>query len=517
MVKTRVDLYGIEETVVRPAIITVVEGIKNLLSFSNDIYTVYNVSDKIIKNKDKLGNLLGSNIILEEGISTEAVDKTAEGYEIDRIPNKPDQVPVYKDDDIKSCFIPIYQNRKVTINFKYFSKSKSKVQALLNRIRLMSSNESMYKLHELEYYYVLPNFILQLLNNINTLKNKRDIVAKDFEDYLSDTFDTRAEFIWSSDNILNKATLGIREAQLGVQGYIVDDLHDLTVEEDETYGGHFINFNYEFCYEKPTAIQLVYPILVYNTFIDKQFRNFIKKDEQPSPKAFRSYGTRGLATFNNPQSSLTILDNKYYLTIPSYDNYILNKPTEFTVRMFSVMVKVSDTDLNELFNINEMPGIKFKDNILYFLMKLEREFLNKLHESVFHIELYKNGRIDPINKVVLEEDGTLHTVYPMDLKCMYHVVFCILTDLDYLSKEAKERIRQFIRDELERAAAKQAISDTLLSSYLTVLSIPPNETQAALAKDEKTENVIFNLKDYKWRMFFTKEVVVVLTGVLEKK
>lgn len=486
MVKTRVELYGVEETVVRPVMISVVDGIKNLLSFDKEIYTIFTTNDKIVRNRDKLGNLLGKNTILQEGISVEAVDMIEDGMEISPIANVADQVPIYIDDDIDSSFIPIYINRKVIINFKYFSKSKSNVQALLNRIRLMTANDSMHKLHQLEYYYTLPNITVQLLNNINDLKNKRELVKPSLQQYIADRFDTRAEFVLSPDNILNKASLAIREAQVGVQGYIADDIHGLTVEYDDSYSGYYLNFNYEFYYEKPSSLQLMYPLLVYNSYINKMFRNFIKKDEPNNVNAFRSYGTRGLATFNNPQSSLTILDNKYYLTVPSYDNYRLNKPTEFTVRLFSVLIKVSDENPYELFKLEDIPELKFKDNILHCLLTSEREFINSLHESIFHIELYKNNRVDPTNKVILDQDGTLRTLYPMDYRFTYHVVFNILTDLDYLSEDAKQRTRECIRQGIESGVATQTSTDNLLSSYITVLNIPPNEVEAALAADETT-------------------------------
>lgn len=541
MISTKVELFGTEDTITRPITITVTNDIKALLGITKDVYTTYDIKDNIVKSKNKLGDIQGENTIHDDIINVEYIETSEEGNELSLIPNNSDFKPIYIDTDIRSSILPVYHSRKMSIKFRYSNKSKSKVFSILNKLRLYTSNDGMYKRHELEYHYVLPNFINKLLLHINDLKNLRDTDILDLDMYVNNTFDNRVDFLNTLDANLSKTDVSIREAQLEIQGYITDDLHTLTPEYDEGTTYWSIEFNYDFIYEKPVSLIVNYPILVYNTLISKEFRTFIKNNE-PNPNAYRSHRSASMMDLVKRHDLFGIRNDTYYLTIPDFDREKLPDPPNFTARMFSVMVTVDVNDLNALFSIDDIPKIKFKDSVKNLILTTEYPYIGKLHNSMFYIELYKNNKKDYNNEITMDDNGVLTSKLPLDIKSTYRVMFSVVTDLDMVTPEAKIRIKNYIKEEIallkeeekqelpfsiERlrdtdrdtvtSGVEQYKRESVIESYLTLLNIDNSEITNTIINTPRVEDIVFKIKEPLWSMFKTKEVMLVLTGVLDKK
>lgn len=451
MLACRADLHGIDETIVRNINIIVSKDIKNLIGVDADVYTIFNIEKENIKRtKYKLGDVIGNNTMLEEMIIVESEETVQDEQDISLVSARPDYKPIYEDKEIPASIQPVYLQKKMTTKFKYLNKSKSKIDAILNRLRIMITSEGIYREHDLEYHYVIPPYVVNLISEINNLKNKRLEEPLAFEMYIQKTFDDRVDYSNTLDGDKNKVSMVIREAQLDVEGWIADDVHGLTVEYDEDESGYGIEFSYEYTYEKPVNLILKYPIMIWNTLLNKQYRVFTKSvtNQHRNDKKYRTPRTSDMVAItsdgidrNNPWS---VPDDRYYLSLPRYDEHVLPNSSYGKFRIFSVLTQVDDFDRTLLFNINDIPEIKFHNNILDFILNSEYPYIGEEFKSFFHLELWKNDKRDYENIIKMDKDGNLTTSKEMEFKYIYRVVFNINTDLLLLPHNAKNRLKNFL-------------------------------------------------------------------------
>lgn len=465
MIAIKADLQGIEESITRPILITAVDDIKGLLGISKDVYTFFDNKDNLYKRKTKDGGIIGDNSDRGATINVEFEEVSEDGNELSLIPTRPDHQPIYIDKDIGSSFQPIYHRRKVTIRFKYSNKSRSKVFSIANKLKIYTSSDAMYCLHDFEYYYTIPNFLNKLLLEINNKKNIRleDGYKLTIEEYIDQTFDDRIDFANTMDADITKSSLVIREKQLDIEGYIEGDLQSIKPEYDDQGAVWYIEFDYSFMYEKPVTLLVKYPILVYNTIIHPFFRTMIYEKPKKDDRSIRTGRAQAMydATKNEQDydDRLAIKSPGYYIPIPEYDTTILPKPLNCYARLTVVLTIMDEDDRTLLFNIDSIPSIKFKNTYRDFLLYSERNFIGDEFKSIFHIELWKNDRRDYQNKIILEEDGTLRSTYELDFKYTYRVSFNLVTDLSLLTQDAKRRLKSYVETQWSNNSIDTTLDD----------------------------------------------------------
>ena len=546
MITIRADLFGVEETITRPILVIVTEDIKKILGLSKDIYTQYDNKDQIVKKKNRLGEIQGDNTAKDEMIFIEYEEDSEDTKETSLIPMRPDFFPYYKDDDVDASVMPIQHRRQLVIKFKFVTKSKSKAYALTNKVRLLTSNEGYYRRHRLEYLVSLPNFIEQLLTHIYNLKYNRIEDKIPFEEYLENTMDIRADFTNTLDGDGKKSRIGIRDLQTEVPGYVLDDLYNLKpeYEEDTAYWG--FEFNYGLIYEKPVTLLVKYPVLIYNQLIDPFFRSFIEdgwreKNNINPPMTARS---RDAIELFEEDRIFMPKNNNYYLTLPDFDNEQLPRVEYYISRMFSVMSIIDENDPTLLFNIQDIPKIKFKDSVLKFIINQDRKYVTEKLKSMFYIELYKNDKRDFGNKLILSEDGTLRSSKPLEYEYIYRVMFNVINDLTMLDKDAKLRIKQFILDQVEedketnrKPSFNQATTydlnyynsrkfnyalekDNLVTWYLSLINIKDDVIANVLNSVDNFYDIPFKITDttgrYNMRTVATSDILA-LRSIMDLK
>lgn len=538
MILTRVPLYATEETVTRPVLITVANGIKELLGVNKNTYTKFDVKDTIPLKKTKLGHIKIDNNIKYDMLYIEATEVPFEDHELALIPIRPDFRPIYEDKEIRAKFQPIHHPRRVNIRCKYICRSKSTLYAVTDRLKLYTAHDGMYNQHELVYHYSLHTFIGKLLVEINNLKNKRLETALTLEEYINSTFDNRVDLANSIDGEALKSDLIIREAQVGIEGYITDDLSSMYPEYQEDESSWSIEFEYTFVYEKPVSLLLKYPLVIYNTMISKPFRIFYK-EKKKSKDAYRTARSSDLYKIVEPDRRFLIRDDNYYVTIPEMDREVLTPPPNFYARMFSILILVDENDPTSLFNIvTDIPRVKFKDHVLKYILEDEFKYITDKYQGLFYIELYKDTNRDVSNEIYMEADGTLKTRLPMDIKSTYRVVFNVMVDLTFLSNTARKRVKSYFAKELEEnetwgapGIIEQAISpehniysnitrkedEYMSKTYLNLISVDDKYYYKELDSGKRPDEIPFLIKDSKWMYFKTKQIFAVIAYAMDPK
>lgn len=524
MINVRADLYGIEETITRPILISITNDIKKVLGISKEIYTQYDDKDQIGKKKNKLGEIQGDNTMRDDIVYIEYEEDSEDTKETSLIPIRPDFFPIFKDTDINVSIMPIYHSRQLVVKFKYATKSKSKAHAYTNKLRLLTANEGFYRRHRLEYYINIPNYIDQLLLHLYTLKNNRISINEqlEFTDYLKNCMDVRADFTHTLDADPSKSELVVREAQIDVPGYIIDDIYNLKPEYEEDFGYWTFEFNYGMIYEKPITLLAQYPVLIYNQIIDKQFRSFIEDGwrEKPNINKPMTDRTKDAIELLERDSIFSLRHNNKYLTLPEFDNEIILPTETYLSRMFSVLIIVDESDPTLIFNIQDIPKISFKESVLKYIINQDRKYVTKRLQSMFYIELYKDSKKHYKNELYLTETGELRSTEPLDLKFTYRVMFNIVNDLNMLEKEARLRMKQFIREHIEienslplrkpnyhqsitydpmhyntRKFSSYMEQDNIVTAYLSLLNITDNHIANVMNSIDNFYDIPFKVTD----------------------
>lgn len=537
MLNFRAPLMGLDATVFRNIDIIVANDIKNLIGVDTDCYTIYNLEKENIKrDKPKLGDVIGNNTLLQEMIIVESEENVQEEQDISLVSARPDYKFIYEDKEIPASIQPVFLQKKVSTKFKYLNKSKSKINSILNTLRIMISSEGIYREHNLEYHYVIPPYVVNLISEINNLKNKRLEVPLALEQYIQNTFDDRVDYSNPLDGDKNKVSLVIREVQLDVEGWIADDVHSLQIEYDDDESGYGLEFSYEYTYEKPVNLIVSYPIMIWNNLISKQYRTFSKpmSNEHKNDKKHRTPRTADMYEVTKDKldrdNPFSVPDDRYYLALPKYDTHMLPNSSYGKFRIFSVLTQVDDFNPCNLFNIvNDLPDIKFTKNMLDFILQSEYPYIGEEFKSLFHIELWKNDKRDYDNIIKMDKDGNMTTSRDMQYKYLYRVVFNINIDLLLLDINAKNRLKEFL---LNYEGNKEPYSwqklnydkfndligrSNVLNDLLNLLSVNPGILNEELKNSNSyIETMINVLTSNRWNIR-SVGINKVLTEFMEKK
>lgn len=484
MYNVRIPLHAIEKTVFERITIGVVNDIKTILGIDRKVYTHYEDRSTIKKRTNQLGELKANNNKLSSSVEVIATEEAEPNMELIITPYKPDIPPIYIDKDIEADITTGYLTRKVNIEFKYWSSSKSDIESKVNLLRTMTSNDGHTWLHDIEYYYNTGDFVIRLLDEINKLKNKRLKQPISLVEYLAKHFDNRADLTYTDDGDLNKAELVIRERILEVAGYIESDTYNVNPEYDDNKSQWSVSLTYTFSYDKPIMLFVKYPLIVYNSVINKKFRLFNKyqkKRMNPNYTGRMDGIERSLKKFD----PLMPFRNNQYLLIPKDDTFRVPILSDSIARLFSVLIIVDEQDKTLLFNIDDITSVRFTKRIREFLMESERDYIGDVYQSLFYVELWENSERAYKYVVLLDKDGNFRTNKPMDMTKTYRVVFNIITNINILDMKSELRIIEFVEKQ------KKLVNEELnKKDPLKDMNLPLPKTKEEISEEKKKEGML---------------------------
>lgn len=516
MYNVRIPLHGVEESVTKRIVIGVANDIKRILAIPDDAYLQLDPRDNIKRRLNQLGEMKGDNNTKMEWCYIEASEESEPDNELIITPSRPDMKPIYLDPEIDAKITPIYHTRKVNIEFKYYTLSKSDAFSKVNYIKSMTSNDSHTWLHDLEYYYNLGHFTFELMAEIYNLKNKRLDTALRFEEYLGKYFDDRLDLTLTDDGNLSKSNLIIKEAQLEVVGYIESDTYNIEAEYEDDKDQWSVSLTYTFSYDKPICLIVTYPLLVFNTLIDNKFRR-VKRIHTKRPNTRRPGRIEPVHQIVTRDDILKPRLRDDFLMIPEVDKPILPLTTDLVTRMFCVLNCVDENDNTLLFNIKDIAHIKFKDNVLNYILKYEREYIGDLLHSMFYFELFSNNEKAYGYKILLDKDGTLRTNKPMDLKNTYRVMFNVVNNLSSLDHLASKRLKKYLAEEGLDLFTDERSKDGLATIYFSIFNYCSPETMFK-NYHELTEYIIGNYTEFGRSMFTVNTYsTIIMRAILDTK
>lgn len=466
-IRTRVELYNIEETFTRPILVSLVKDIKNMVGIHPDTFTVLDVKDALIKEKKEDGEVEGYNTLKSEMVIVDYEENMIENEELKLDSMYDKDLAIFRDPDIDCTIRPLFHNRKINLKLSIRTKFKNRAYGMINKLKMMPANQEMYTYHVLEYGYILPVHVNRWLKMIYELKTKREQDKIDLEPWLASHFDDRLIYFNRADGG-KKSRLGIRETQVRVPGYITSDLFNIKPDYDEEEKSWVIELEYEAILEKPVAVILEYPIIIWNTIIPKAFRNFIVPYKEPPRANFHAQHEN--TDVMNTRPLYTIHDDRDYLCIPEQDKPYIPENTG-RKNMLSVLCQLDETKPTVLFNIQELGKIRFKECFLNFILDSEWKYIHEDNKSIIHMKLYENNK-PKYDKIRMDEYGNVYSLEPLDYKKTYRVVFSLNTYLNGLDMVAYNRINKYMVKDLQDLKPERILEGNVVTFlYFSIFDI----------------------------------------------
>lgn len=364
-----------------------------------------------------------------------------EDYEKDRILStairRPENIFIFKDDALGLSVKPVYSSSDVNIQFKYRASDKNQATRWRNEMRTRISMMRDINLHELVYHYHFPGVFVTIIKEIHRLRENVAGYGESFEEYFTKYLTINASLI---NNLAGNGEIwAVSERQIRVQGYF--DFDD-TPDKPEKEGDHdnwTASVGYRFKYDKPIECHMKYPMLVHQQLLDQRFWS--------SERAYRLEDQNRVYTLSAGQFNEFESDaiNEQYrsnkgITVPEYDEFVPASILPATLRVFTAMSSLEETDLYFLFNLNELGDIQLDPEVLEFIRTSEYSYLGKDYASIFCLCLYEGRYAKKSGTLYVDSDLNVRSNVALNLRLEYHVRLSLVADFVYLDKAAISRL-----------------------------------------------------------------------------
>lgn len=435
-----VELVDVEQTVTRPVVMAIMEQIFEITSLSKDTSVFYSrlngphqtPGSNIDNVGEKEARFQQDKATYIEVTETDDVNSLQE-----MITMEYDQVPVFEDKALMCSLRPIYSTVDVSIAIRYRSTSETEVLRWMAAMKTKTSRGRDLNLHSVEYTYAIPYEFLEILKEIHQLRESTEPYGESFEGYLSSHGTDR--FTILSNRAGEKGIVAVSEKQSRIQGlFDFAGLPSRPTHEQGT-GMWEIAFTYKFSFQKPESMFIDYPTMVHNQLLPERYLSYIHDQEDPLyrlPYNNRTY--RALQMFEADTQSLKIRREEPFIRIPNFDDFRPEEVIPSTATVFQALCSLED-DKQTLLDLKDLGDFMLDTDILEHLYK-ETAYMTRVMKSMFHISLYRNGKLAPDGILEVTDDLVVRSVKPLNLRQFHHVRFALYVDIGTVMKEAIDRL-----------------------------------------------------------------------------
>lgn len=445
--QAKLHLYGLEDTVDMTIDVIVSNDLKRVLGLDPNTYTSFSPDEEMRTARGGVTGLHHDNDILSNWVEVDSTEIGEEDESSVLHPERLNQGEIFTDPEVGVKIGTLKYARKRTLNFKFYTKSKTFCNTLAEKIKSFDIMNHGQKKHKIEYYYNLPKHLIHFISHVNALKNKR--LEKedrlDLVDYINKFKVQQMSRNNTTDGTAYKFDLSIREMVGECTGLMETSTYDVKKEKDEEYW--YVELEYSIWYYKPVMAIVTYPILIWNTPIDSKFSNIVERPVNPHVLIGRGDEIyNGLFQLGRPNSRFWPIKGNRCVNIPHHDDFH-NYPTDrMYYNAFSNLIIVEDEDPYRLMNIKHIPMFNLKTTFLNYLLKFPHHATENFRGLIQFI-LYKNNHRDYKNKITLDEDGNLTTEFPMDIRCTYRVICRVLNDINLMPIAYRDELAEYMKQE----------------------------------------------------------------------
>lgn len=423
MPRLALDVKDTYKSVVRPVCLDVIKDIMEHTRMNRGTEIEFNSEDNHHKTEatvdfgggDKI-TARASALYSESGMLTMAVFKN-------------EHKPLFLDEELGVVLKPVYGDTRIELEIEYRCSDRQTAEQWLNGIKRRVAQWYEERLHDLSYYYIIPNPFLALIHEIHRLRENQHGYGEDLATYLSNHKDER----WSTltDQAGNNARVGIREKQLGVMGYFnFEAVPELQKGEN---GSKWISsFIYRFDFERIVSVTAEYPLLVHNQPLSSDYVDWNCNNNLPLERLLSSITRMSL---NDIKPQMRSLQTKEGWTIPCSDTWYPDKQRRATTFIARIMLAIDSNNPRSLLNLKELGDFSFVPGVATYIEQ-QWDQLTYLGQSAILVTLYEDNEFYSEKLLEVNENLDVYTLADLDPRKQYHLTVSIVNDLSVLSEKA---------------------------------------------------------------------------------
>lgn len=471
----RIPTIDISNTVTRTVAMKILDDLKRNLSIDSSAFIAL---ENVLEQKAFTSGVNASidknslEMPIVESISAKIDNRKINDYTVSNPLNQSKPLFYNKHIAISTEFI----NYEMSITLTYNTKSKVNADELENYLSDHAVTRGNGYLHLVDYYYLVPDVILGLLEDIYTASKVNIPDNENFLDFLK-TGNIMGAIVLTSDiNGFNSDKVGLAAiATNQIHGvFDIGDIKDPVKEFDTGTYTWTVSTTYKINYLVPVSFIVDFALLVNNTMLDESY--YIEKaDHAIDPTRVKSV--------LYPESYNIIPNKQDYVFIPPYDN-TRSKPIASTITnpIMSVLCCISLTDRRSLFNLTDLYYYQFNDDIIDYMKANYMAMVKPLgrgYDSLFVLDLYKDNALVSRSNLTIDADLNISAIDDLDLSSIYRVVLSVVVDLKLLSPTGTLSIKDLdLVDKLEPIITGKYKKDYRVADSNTVNYLLPVGTSS---------------------------------------
>lgn len=346
--------------------------------------------------------------------------------------------PAYiQDDAIGLSLRPVYVRTVLTISFKYRARDKVQAVRWRNERRIKSSQIQDSMMHELTYHYCIPPDQLDIVKEIYRLRENISGYGQTYNDYLTSIATRNVGLV--TNQAMSDAAWVVNEQQIRVVGIWDYAGAPEKAEKEGDADAWSVSFSHKVEYHKPIGSQIKYPLIVHNQLVGDDYR--------PGPvKVIENYYARRsisgeyMKGFETDSMALALRGDTG-VTLPAFDDWIPKSVLPSTVRVFTAASLVDPTSPRVLFNLGDLGDYQLIPEIQDWIRAGEWRWLGRDYLSILSLTLYKDLTQMPSGSLSVDANLNVVASADMDLRHVYHVRLGLVTNFNYLSTPALQRLQ----------------------------------------------------------------------------
>lgn len=441
MPQSAVRLTETQDSITRPVVMDVVRQIQKItntpvgtsIQYMGDIGVTYLNGDTIADpqefNTFEYSNKL--KIQVNEDFDTEFSTM------LDMATWQKDTIAIFEDSVAKITVSPIYARMSVSVTCEFRLANETLADRFRNDLRIKAAQGRQDNLHEVDYNYGFPPEFLYILEQLHTLRENVAGYGDEFEEYINDH--STKKLIILTNQAGNHPRLVIGEKQIQVIGWFEFDGVSDKAEVNGEGPARTINFTYKFLYDKVIGCNIVYPMVVHNQVIPPDLYDhrpvYNPTQRRRAPSMNRFFLDQFTNLFPRPPCCLD------GITIPSNDDWLPDRVPPETSTIFSAIALIDVTNPQYMLSLDDLGHWEIDEDILAFIIA-ERQYVTQYGKTLIHLGMYKGEVPITDGALILNEDTSVYTNNPTDLRTRYHIRLAVLNNLLMFDRRVIDRIRK---------------------------------------------------------------------------
>lgn len=341
---------------------------------------------------------------------------------------RPEHPFVFRDDELEVGIKPVYAQTELSISFKYTSRDKAEAIRWRDDFRGRISMLRDEFLLDVRYYYMHPYSFIHILREIHRLRENVAGYNEDWVKYFSDHTSPNTTVITNQAG--TEKRYAIAQPQKKIQGWFdADGMPEQGNKEGDTETWS-IACVFKLTYQKPIEMAMMYPLVIHNQMLGKKFRSQEKPYRLENTPTQYSLSTEQFNHFESGTMARKFKTLPGY-AIPTYDEFAPGAVVPGTMRLFTTLLGIDQTDPTFLFNLKQVDGFTFDPAVLKYLEAVHMH-LHRPGYAIFLVSLYQGPNLMKDTFLTIDKDLNVRSTVELNIRKYHHARVSMVTRLSDL-------------------------------------------------------------------------------------